>query len=354
MRRIKHELLIAYRKRIMKNKKDPKTPPYVKPFEEILHEVEIENELESSNDEDKENLFESELFTLTSAVENEILMHRDAHFGGNFAAMLDYYRNDGKGVQPGIFIPNIEKLALMEKESGQNLASLLLTGAEAEKVARARDAYKKLRELYEKGENEQNLPILVADLILSEEEEPVAEMARLIEEKSKSVPLLMDLIRSEEFHDPLFPGYGLAPAYAAECLGKIGDKRALITLFEAIGEGDFFSEEALFKALKSMGDSAKQFLLKVMHSRPLNQDNERAALALLQFKEDPEVSAACFEELQKADVLKNQLLATYLTFDCEGLQNLEQRDRFIKWAKDPTIPKLLKNDIETVIKSWKE
>ena len=74
------------------------------------------------------------------------------------------------------------------------------------------------------------------------------------------MPALIDLLRNEDFYDPLFPGYGEAPVLAAKCLGLIGDKRAIISLFEAIGEGDFFNEDIILDALHVIGNPARDFL----------------------------------------------------------------------------------------------
>ena len=90
-----------------------------------------------------------EHFPLVDAIDHEILMHRDTHFGGQFPLMLDYYRSEEKGVQPEFEIARIEKLAALEEKLQQNLAALFLVSAEAEKVADAREAYQTLRAIYE-------------------------------------------------------------------------------------------------------------------------------------------------------------------------------------------------------------
>src|SRR6185437_852012 len=175
----------------------------------------------------------------------------------------------------------------------QNLAALLLSGTDAERVSRAKKAYQDLRDLYEtKPTPKGKFAILIADLILTEEEDPQAEIAALKEQKDAVVPLLIDLLRSEDFHDALFPGYGRAPALAARSLGEIGGKRALISLFESLGNEDFFDENVLLDSLKAIGDPAKEFLLKVVRGRPFNEDNENAAIGLGAFKQDSEVSKA--------------------------------------------------------------
>ena len=259
-------------------------------------------------------------FSLAESMDKAILMHRDAHFGGSFSIMIDYYEKGGKGVIPEFDLDRIQELASIEARTRQNLAATLLSGPEAEKVSRARDAYQKLKDLYEaKGKNK--YPSLIADLILSEEEDPQETMATIVAEKGAIVPSLILLLTSEELNDPLFPGYGLAPALAAKCLGMIGDKRAIISLYEAIGESDFFNEDYVLDALKNIGQPAKEFLLKVLHGRPLNFDNERAAIALVEFRHDPEVAKACFDLLQDPEAQKDIPLCTYLTLACEGLKN---------------------------------
>ncbi len=303
--------------------------------------------MKPNNDQD-----EAEGFPIADSIESAILMHRDAHFGGNFDVMLNYYLKGGKGVFQEFEISKIQSLAQLEKQSQQNLAAMLLSGAEAERVAEARDAYKKLRDIYEsKGKGSENAR-LIADLILSEEEYPEKEIEAIIHHKSKIVPLLIDLLRSEQFSDPLFPGYGFAPSLAALCLGKIGDKRAIISLFEEIGAGDYFDEDIALSALKAVGEPAKAFLLKVLHGRPLNEDNERAAIALIQFKNDPEVSDACLKMLQDPAVLKDLALSTYLILSCEGLSSEKERKEFLALAANPKLPKDLKRDMEAVMQAW--
>lgn len=301
---------------------------------------------------------ENEMFdahSLSDALDNAILMHRDAHFGGNFELMLNYYKNEGKGVHPDFRLGRIVELADMEKQMGQNLAAILLSGPEAEKVAKSKEAYKILRDLFEEEDDERKKHArLLADLILSEEEEPLKEMAAIIAEKEAIVRPLIDLLQAEDFYDPLFPGYGEAPILAAKCLGEIGDKRAIISLFESLGTSDFFNEDIALKALQTIGEPAKQFLLKVLQSRPLTADNEKAAIALLQFKESSDVSSACFKMLQDPQVLKDLPLCTYLIMGCEHLESLELKESFLKMLEDPKLPKPLKLDMQTIAKEWKK
>lgn len=293
-----------------------------------------------------------DILSLADATDIAILMHRDVHFGGQFDEMIDYYEKGGKGVNPDFEIARIRFLEDLEKKMKQNLAPLLLSGPDAEKVSAAKEAYKKLRTLYDQKPTKIKHPRLIADLILSENEDPEEEIAAIVNEKSAIVPALIQLLRSEEFHDSLFPGYGQAPLLAVKCLGKIGDKRAIIVLFESIGEEDVFDEEIALDALKAIGEPAKEFLLKVLHGRPLTFDNERAALALGRFKEDRQVIQQCFEMLKGLNFKKDILLAEYLVFACAGLQDPHQRQEFLRLADLPTTPVTMKHDIKTAAKEW--
>lgn len=293
-----------------------------------------------------------EEFPIAYSIDNLILMHRDAHFGGDFNVMLDYYKNNGRGISMEFDIERVQELADTQHAEGKDLSPLLLSGAEAERIATSRELYKNLRELCESDSKKNLVPKLIAELILSEDDELPTAMEAVVAEKTAIVPALIDLLRSEEFYDPLAPGYGLAPTVAAECLGKIGDKRAIISLFEAIGSGDFFSEDTVLSALKMIGDPARDFLLKVLHGKPLTSDNEQAALALIVFKDEPVVSAACLNMLKELDMNKHLALATYLVLACEGLSNENEQVEFLAIAEMPSTPKNIRMDIAAVAKSW--
>jgi hypothetical protein len=317
-----------------------------KPFEEILSEV----NRKFGSPVEPEELVES--FPLSDVMDKEILMHREAHFGGKFDIMLEYYYSGGKGTHPEFQLRRMEELKALEDSMEENLAGLLLSGAEAEEVARARDVYKKLRDLYGENSSEARIPRLIADLILSEEPEAEMETEAIIAEGKKIIPFLLDLLRSEDFHNPLFPGYGQAPFLAAKCLGLIGEEKAIISLFENIGRGDFENEKMVIKALKNVGDPAKDFLLKVVSSKPFSEDNERAALALIQFQDDPRVAESCLGLLENPEIFAHDSLATYLILACEGLKDPGKRERFAAIAKKSDLPSHFKQDIQAVINSW--
>lgn len=287
----------------------------------------------------------------TNSQDIDIIMHREAHFGGSFDAMIDYYTKEGKGCSPLIDLERIIELAEAEKKSGENLAPILLSGADAEKIQKIRDIYKNLKEIYESTGTENPIPRLIADLILSEDLDHTNIVESFVPYKLSATPALVEVLRNLDFYDPLFPGYGYAPEIAAECLAKIGDRRAIIALFEAIGDGDFFHDEGILHALKAIGQPAKEFLLKVLKSRPLNEDNERAAIALECFKGDDTVGKASLELLKATDVLKDPVLATYLVYLCEGLSAQDYKEPLLEVSKTPKLSKDLIRDIEVVIKT---
>src|SRR5690348_4776893 len=111
-------------------------------------------------------------FPLADEQSISILMHRECHFAGQFSLMLEYYHNDGVGRVEDFSIERIQELADYEEQIGTNIAPLLLTGPDAEKVAQVREIYRNLREIYEVKNPKSRHPLLIADLILSEEAEP--------------------------------------------------------------------------------------------------------------------------------------------------------------------------------------
>ena len=73
-----------------------------------------------------------------NAIDLDILMHRDAHFGSNFSIMIDYYKEDGVGVMPDFELERLEELATLEKSLGTSLSQDLLPPQALEQVERSR------------------------------------------------------------------------------------------------------------------------------------------------------------------------------------------------------------------------
>jgi len=292
-------------------------------------------------------------FPLSDAQDNEIVLHRNAHFGGQFSIMLEYYARGGKGVLDTISISRIEELYSMERTAGDDLAFTLLSETDLEKQKRISETYQSLRRIY-KDSHAINAPArLIADLILAEEEEPEAEINAIIGHGSEMLVPLITLMNSDEFSDPLFPGYGYGPSLAALCLGKLRDERAVRPLFEALPRTDFIDEGVVLQALTMLGEPAKVFLLKVLCSRPWTADNERAALALTSFAWDEEVSIACLEQLKDPNIAKKEPLSHYLAFSCEGLRSDRLRDEFKQIIQAPATNPSLKQEMSFVVKAWK-
>ncbi|MCB1148706.1 MAG: hypothetical protein KDK48_00940 [Chlamydiia bacterium] len=296
---------------------------------------------------------EYEMYTLSEEMDREILLHRDAHFGGKFDVMLEYYENEGRGVDPDFELERIRQLAQYEEETGENLAALLLTGADAERVFAARQAYKTLREICEVADPKQRYPRLIAELILSEDEEGEAAVETVVSEGKTIVPFLLDLLRSEEFHDPLFPGYGRAPYLAAKCLGLLGEQRALFSLFQEVGADSFQDEHLIVRAIGAMGENALEFLLPILKSKPYGFENERAALCLTEFSEDGRVHDAALQLLEDPEVYAHPTLASFLILSLESLSDPKKREKVRALLEKAPLNRDLKLDATALFKCWK-
>lgn len=339
----------------MKNPENKK--PFLSIFEEVFEKPAGQNGHPYAGfkeEEEEENGGEEEdhPFSMTDEIDHQILMHRDVHFGGDFSIMLEYYQQEENiGVQPDFELERISYLSEVEYSLGQDIAPLILTGSEAEQVGKARKAYSLLKELYTTEDKKMILPRLIADLILTEEEEPEEEIAAVVAQGERIVPDLLRIISSDDSYDPLFPGYGYAPYLAIICLGEIKDPRAVVPLFEILGKETVFDEEVVLEALASIGEPAKTFLLKILKSRPLTQDNANAAFAILVFSQDLDVAIACLEELRDPDVRDKPLLRSYLLGNCEELRDTSYWNTLTAMGSDPSIPKDFRVEIEKMVKT---
>lgn len=285
-------------------------------------------------------------------VDMEILMHRNVHFGGSFDVMLEYYSHEGVGVMPDFEVEEIKRLQSLEKEGGEDLAKLYLPEAAQEEIKKAQQLYKQLKEAYDE-KNPKKETLLLSDLILSEEDLPEKEINALTDIGKEVVPLLIHLLSSPMFYDPLFPGYGRSPIFAAKCLVKIGDERAIPPLFEALGQDNFFTDEEIIHSLASFGNVSKSFLIKRLMQEPFSKDNEYAAMALSGFPEDEEIARISLELLEKEEIQKRPYFATYLVFACSELTKADDQKRFIALAKQD-LPSHLPEEMSIVIRNWKQ
>lgn len=291
-------------------------------------------------------------FSLTEEMDHTILMHRDAHFGGDFEVMLKYYQNeDHVGVDPDLDISRIAYLSEVETSTGKNLASVMLNSAEIEQIARCRRAYAQFKEIYEQ-QDENASARLLADLVLSEEQYPHEAIDAVVERGDELAPLLIELIRSDDAYLPLFPGYGYAPFLAAQCLSKIKHPDALIHLFNMFHHEAIFSDDTLLDAFAEIGEEAKQFLMTRVKGRPITRDNTHAAFALCVFASDLEVAKLALEQLSDPHVQCQSLLCTYLLCLCDPLQNDPQKQALISLGNKANIPKELHLQIKNLVRDW--
>lgn len=286
---------------------------------------------------------------LLDAIDLEILMHRDVHFGGSFSVMLEYYEKDGVGVMPDFELSRIAELQTIEESSDENLNEKILPMPAIEEIQKAKDLYLKIRDVYEQQEE---VPILLSDLILSEEENPEKEILAIVGKGKTCVAPLIQLIESSDFYNPLFPGYGRAPALAAQCLAKIGDPSAIAPIFNALGNESFATDEAFISALVHFSEVAKDFLLKRIQHKPHSKDNDNAAIVLTSFPPDEEIAQIALLLLGDKDTLKHASFSSYLICCCEGLKTAENRSRFISLGNESFIPTIMKSEFKMISKTW--
>ncbi|MEM8727117.1 MAG: HEAT repeat domain-containing protein [Chlamydiota bacterium] len=288
---------------------------------------------------------------LIDTIDTEILMHRDAHFGGSFDMMLEYYGGQGVGTMPDFEIDEILRLKKVEEKRKDNLSDQYLPTVEKDRIETAKKIYRDLRDVYS-DKNSSPETILLSDLILSEEETPEKEIQAIVDGGKDTVPLLIRLLSSHTFYDPLNPGYGRSPVFAAKCLARIQDERAIPPLFEALGQDNFFTDEAIIQALAAFGNRSKAFLIARLKSEPFSNDNEYAAIALSGFTADAEIARTCLEVLEKEESLKRPFFASYLVFACSDLTQESERKRFIAIGKKENLPETIVEEMMIVIESW--
>lgn len=279
----------------------------------------------------------------------EILMHKDVHFSGSFACMVDYYQKKGVGALSDFSMKKILKLQKIEQDTSQDLSHLLLPQASKSAVEDAKKMYLELRDLYD-NPTSSPMALAVADLILSEEEEPTAEMDRIISFGSSITASLIHLITTDNLYNPLYPGYGRAPIFAAYCLEKIQDPKAIAPLFHMLGRHHAFADEAFIYALVSFKNAAREFLLKRLIHEPFAKENEHAAIVLTSMPDDETTSKTCLQLLRHPQISKHLMLANYLIIGCSGLIQSEDQAEFKK-VKD-LIPGIMKHEADMILKSW--
>ncbi|MDN3508087.1 MAG: hypothetical protein P0S94_04115 [Simkaniaceae bacterium] len=287
-------------------------------------------------------------FPLLNTTDIDILAHKEAHFGGHFPTMIEYYSAENVGVMPDFSLKRLKELYAFEQKENVNLADETIPDGEKERVSHSKQIYSDLREVY--GTKKPNaVATLMSDLILTEDEEATKEIGALVRKGADVVEPLLLLIRSNNFYDPLFPGYGRTPIFAAKVLQKIGDARAIQPLFEALGQENFFTDDAMIEAIASFGEKARKFLHEVLLSEPLGNDNAHAAMVLTSMDDHPETATICLSLLQKE---KLPFFAHYLAFACAGLENPKDQKTFQDLASSDRLPADLKSEMKIVINNF--
>lgn len=251
-------------------------------------------------------------------------MHKEVHFGGNWGIMIDYYLKDSAGINEEFTVEEIERLAALDPQ----LPEFLLPD-----IDKARRLYLDLRDA---GESP------IRDLILSESEDPQAEMAAVVEQGPLAIRALLDLVTADTFYSTLAPGFGRAPLLAAECLARIGDKEAIPALFEAVGSTeDFFIDETMIDSLHKL--DSEPFLLGVMQQMPWTRDNEKAAMILTHYPEDAQKGEIALSLLEQGAPP-----SPYLIYLCAGLEDPLLRERFTNLTYHPD----LIEEVQFVVREW--
>ncbi len=213
------------------------------------------------------------------------------------------------------------------------ITTSLFDEEEQRQILIAKEKYLSLRDLY--NQEEDSLAKALADLILTEDMEAEEEITQVVSYGKEAVDSLIQLIVQYDFYNPLFPGYGMAPAYAAKRLGLLKDPKALPALFSVIGKVDFLIEEAVLDALRQIGPGAQEFLIKVLLHRPFTKENENAAIALLSFRLNNELAEVFLQALSIAETHQRPQLMSYLILGCEGSISADGKsayltDRFVR------------------------
>ncbi|NBO24206.1 MAG: hypothetical protein EBU93_03100 [Chlamydiae bacterium] len=286
---------------------------------------------------------------LLDAIDLDILMHKDAHFGGNFSIMLEYYENDGIGVMPDFDIERIEELHKIEHSLQTSLSEQLLPLPAKQLVERSKKTYEELRAIYD-----QDVPSLAkafSDLILSEEEYPEKEIEAILQYQEQAFQPSVHLLNSSDYYDPLFPGYGRMPIFAAEILQKLQDERAIPYLFAALGQENFFTDDAIIHALISFKEKGKYFLLKRLTHEPFTKENMHAITALTALEDDEEVAKVALMMLNHKALQDNENFLRYLIFACSGLKHEVDRMKFVDFQSSLK-SKILQSECQVIIKNW--
>jgi len=276
---------------------------------------------------------------LVDEEDRDILMHRDAHFAGNFDLMIEAYMDEKKSAVLDTSMKRIQTLARQEQELQRNIAAILLSGPDAEKIAFSRKMYRDLSALFDNPQK--SLPKAVAGLILTESEHAEEEIDEVCSYGKAAIEPLLEIVESPLFTDPLFPGYGEAPLLAARALALLQAGEAVMPILYLIKEAPHLENE-LVTVLHAIGPTAKVSLMKLAEHY-----DDTALQALLAFP-DHETAAFCFRMLKSNP---DHPAAPYFVLGCEHLNDQEKQE-FTDLLKSGKYPAGVLEEMRFLTSSW--
>lgn len=290
-------------------------------------------------------------FNLTDELHHLILMLRESHFGGHFDLMLKSFRQDNFiGNNLNIDIEEIEYLENIEKQLKQNLAPLILSSQEAERIHQARLMYENLKNIYLiKNKDEDKKSRAIADLLLIEFAPFDKEINAIIQLKETIVPELLNILNNPNFYDPIFPGFGEIPKIVVTCLSKINHLQTIPYIFSLLGK-DGFSDDELSYVLSRFNDEARKFFQQILSSLPITKDHTKAAFCLTRF-DDLETIQFCEQLLYISEYHEDPLLLYYLI----NIATQNPNPRLIRYIQEKIFQKLPKNlqkEIDLIVRDW--
>lgn len=297
------------------------------------------------------NSYHDLFFNLTDESHHLILMLRESHFRGQFDLMLQSFNNENFiGNNLDIDIQEIEYLEKIEKKLQQNLAPLLLSPSEAERIYKSRLMYENLKKIYllENEEKDKKSRIL-ADFLLIEFSPFDKEVDAIVQLKDAIIPDLLNIINNSNFYDPVFPGFGEIPKIAIECLSKINNPKVIPNIFSLLGKENFSDDDLSF-ILSKFNNDAKNFFQKILFSLPITKDHSMAAFCLTHFN-NLETIKFCERLLYIPDYHEDPLLLYYLINI--AIQN--SNPNLIQYIQEKIykkLPKNLQKEIDLIVRDW--
>lgn len=281
------------------------------------------------------------------------VIERETHFGSNFSVMRDYYQNtQSPGIHPEISLEQIDRLAAFETAHKKDLVALL-SPSDIALIDEAKNAYAQLKQLYQ-IQSEQIIPAQrLADLILSEDEDPTEAIEALAALGEKALDPLLGLIEDERFYQSCFPGYGRAPELAAYCLKKLKHPRAISVLFHRIGKGDFFFEDVVLETLAAIGEPARQFLERKLTSTPITEENEKAAMSLVHFPPCEQLIERVIALLQDEAYRGNAVLLAHLVLIAIATEDSKKIAQLQQLRCDQSLPEIVRIDLSQLLANKK-